>query len=97
MLSGKVMVIHLTVGSIKKMLLYKMSQYFPRPHDPSGGNIKVELDLSCYATKADLKGAPCLDTSNLDTSDLASLKVEGYKIDVDKLKTVPADLIKISK
>ena len=31
-----------------------MSQYFP-PYRTCGGNIKVELDLSSYATKTDLK------------------------------------------
>ena len=34
-----------------------MSQYFPQPHECSGQNVKVELDLSSYANKADLKGA----------------------------------------
>ena len=29
-----------------------MSQYFPRPYDCFGKNVKVELDLSNYATKA---------------------------------------------
>ena len=32
-----------------------MSQYFPKPYEPFGGNAKVELDLSNYATKTDLK------------------------------------------
>ena len=32
-----------------------MSQYFPKPYDRFGGNIKVELDLSNSVTKADLK------------------------------------------
>ena len=31
-----------------------MSHYFP-PYRSSGGTIKVELDLSSYATKTDLK------------------------------------------
>ena len=44
---------------------YKMSQYFPKPLERSDGNLKVELDLSNYATKADLKGATAVDTSNL--------------------------------
>ena len=36
------------------------------------------------------------DTSNLTTkADLASLKDEVNKIDINKLKTVPADLIKL--
>ena len=55
------------------------------------------MDLSNYATKADLKGATGADTSNLASKfGLASLKVEVDKIDVDKLKTVPVDLNKLS-
>ena len=33
---------------------YKTSQYFP-PYRSSGGKIKVELDLSSYASKTELK------------------------------------------
>ena len=76
------------------MILY---QYFPKPYEHSGGNLKVELDLFNYATKRNLKGATPADTSNLASkSDLASLKAEVHKIDVDKLKTAPADLSKLS-
>ena len=76
---------------------YKMSQYFPIPHDRFGGNVKVELDLSNYATKADLKGAAGVDTPNLAVkSDLAKSKAEVDKIYVDKLKTVPVNLSKQS-
>ena len=50
-----------------------------------------------YATKADLKGGTGVDTSNLAAKiDLASLEVEVDKIDIDKLKTVTADLSKLS-
>ena len=102
MSDGKSMIILLTVGLIKKMLLnetlsYKMSRNFPKPYDRFGGNVKVELDLSNYGAKADLKGATGADTSNLAAkSDLASLKAETDKIDIDKLKTVPVDLSKLS-
>ena len=74
-----------------------MSQYFPKPHKTFGENINVRADLPNYATKTDLKDATGVDTSKLATkSDLASLKAEIDKIDVDKLKTAPADLSKIS-
>ena len=33
---------------------YKMSQYFPKPYEPFGGDINVKVDLSNYATKADI-------------------------------------------
>ena len=55
--------------------------------------INVKVDLSNYATKTDLKNATSIDTSQLAVkSDLASLKADIDKIDVDKLKTVPIDL-----
>ena len=70
-----------------------MSQYFPKPYNGFARNTKVELDLSNFATKAYLKGTKGVDTSNLAAkSDLAGLKAEIDKIDVDKLKTVPVDL-----
>ena len=50
-----------------------------------------------YATKSDLKGATGVYTSNLAAkSYLAILKAEVYKVDVDKLKTVPNDLSKLN-
>ena len=90
------MIILLIVGLIKKTL-YKMSQYFPKPYRSFEGNVKVELDLSSYATKAELKKTTGVDTSKLAAKfDLVSLKAEVDKIDVDKLKTVPVDSSKLS-
>ena len=77
--------------------MYKLIQYFPKPYDRFGGNVKVELDVSNYATKADLKEAIGADASNIATkSDLASLKAEIDKLDVDKLKAASVDLSKLS-
>ena len=42
-----------------------MSQYFPKSYEPFGGNIDVKVDLSNYATKADIKNVPHVDTSSL--------------------------------
>ena len=57
------------------MLLYKNSQYFLILFDSSSGNVKVELDLSHYAIKADLKRGTGAYTSTFSAkSDLASLK-----------------------
>ena len=62
-----------------------------------GGDIKVELDLSNYATKTDLKNVTHVDVSSFASkTNLASLKTEVDKIDADKLKTVPVDLAKLS-
>ena len=73
-----------------------MSQYFP-PYRSSGRNIKVELDLSNYATKTDLKNVTHVDVSSFPSkTNLASLKTEVDKIDADKLKTVLVDLAKLS-
>ena len=71
----------------------KISQYFPKPYKPFGGNINVQIDLSNYATKSDLKNATGTDTSKLAAkSDLVSLKAEVDKLDIDKLKNVPTNL-----
>ena len=69
------------------MLLYKISQYFLKPYERFGKNIKVDLDLSNYTRKPDLKGATGVDTSNLAAkSDLASLQAEVDKINIEKIK-----------
>ena len=39
-----------------------INKYFSKPKS-SGGRVKVELDLSNYATKADLKNVAGVDTS----------------------------------
>ena len=70
-----------------------MSQYFPKPYEPFGGDISVKVDLSNYATKKDLKNATGIDTSKLAAkSGLVSLKAEVDKWDIDKLKSVPTNL-----
>ena len=74
-----------------------MSQCFPKPYEPFGGDINVKVDLSNYATKTDLKNVSHVDVSSFALkSNLASLKTEVDKIDADKLKIVPADPAKIS-
>ena len=73
-----------------------MSQYFP-PYGSSSKNIKVELDLSNYAAKDDVKNITHVDVSSYASkTNLAALKTEVDKIDTDKLKTVPTDLAKLS-
>ena len=71
------------------------SQYFP-PYG-SSNNIKVELDLANYATKDDVKNMTHVDVSSYATkTNLAALKSEVDKIDVDKLKTTLTELVKLS-
>ena len=74
-----------------------MSQYFPKPYEPFGGDINVKVDLSNYATKADIKNISHVDTSSFALkTNLASLKTEVDKLDIDKLAPVPVDLSKPS-
>ena len=74
-----------------------MSQYFSKPYEPFGGDINVKVDLSNYATKTDIKNISHVDTSSFALkSNLASLKTEVDKLDIDKLVPVPVDLSKLS-
>ena len=70
-----------------------MSTYFP-PYNNSSENIKVELDLTNYATKKDIKDIT--HSGFASKTNLAALKTEVDKIDTDKLKTVPDDLAKLT-
>ena len=70
-----------------------MTQCFPKPYEPFGGDINGKVDLSNYATKADLKNATGVDTSSFaKKTNLASLKFNVDKLDIDKLKNVPTNL-----
>ena len=66
--------------------------YYP-PYKSSNNNVKVELDLTNYATKTNLKNITHVDVSSFASkTNLAALKTEVDKIDTDKLKTAPTDL-----
>ena len=72
------------------------NKYFP-PYRDTSNNIKVELDLTNYATKDYVKNITHVDVSSYaNKTNLAALKTEVDKIDTDKLKTVPNDLAKLS-
>ena len=74
-----------------------MTQYFPKPFRSFGGNINVKVDLSNCATKADIHNITHVDISNFALkSNLARLKTEVDKLDIDKLVLVPVDLSKLS-
>ena len=73
-----------------------MSIYNP-PYKSSNQNIKVELDLANYATKDDVKNITHVDLSSFASkTNLAALKTEVDKTDVDKLKTTPTDSAKLT-
>ena len=75
----------------------KRNQYFPKPYEPFGGDSNVEVDLSNYATKADIKNISHVDTSSFALkTNLANLKSEVDKLDIDKLALVPVDLSELS-
>ena len=74
-----------------------MSKFYPEPYEIFGGDISVTVDLSNYATKTDLKNVTHVDISSFSLrKNLANLKTEVDKLDIDKLVPVPADLIKLS-
>ena len=74
-----------------------MSVHFPKSFRSSGRNINVKVDLSNYVTKTDLKNVTYADTSTFALkTNLANLKTEVDKLDVDKLVPIPADLSKLS-
>ena len=103
---GKDTIIYVIVGLMKKtfnefsgMQLHciKMSQHFPKPFKNFGGSIYVKVDLSNYATKNNLKNIAHIDTSSFALkTNLAGLKTEVDKLDIDKLAPVPVDLSKLS-
>ena len=70
--------------------------YYPQ-YKSSSNNVKVDLDLTNYATKMDLKNITHVDVSSFASkTNLAALKSEVDKVDTDKLKTAPADLAKLT-
>ena len=74
-----------------------MSKYFPKSPRSYRENISVSVDLSDYATKTDIESITHIDTSGFALkTNLANLKTEVDKIDIDKLRTVPVDLSKLS-
>ena len=75
-----------------------MSRYFPKPFNSHfGDSIKVNIDLSNYSTKTDTENISHVDTSSFALkTNLANLKTEFDKLDIDKLVPIPVDLSKIS-
>ena len=74
-----------------------MSRYFQKPYELFGRDINVKFGLSNYATKTDIKNISHIDTSNFALKlNLASLKSEVDKLDINKLVPVPFDLSKLT-
>ena len=71
--------------------------YFPKPPKPFVGEINVKVDLSNYATKTDLKNVSHVNVSSFALKpNLANLKTEVDKLNIDKLTATPNDLAKLS-
>ena len=69
-----------------------MSEYFLEPKS-LGGRVKLELDLSNYATKVNIKKATRVNTSSFAKQvDLVNIKSNVDKLDIVKLKNVPSNL-----
>ena len=74
-----------------------MSLYFAKSYEPFGGDINVKVHLSNYATKTGLKKETHVDVSSVALKlNLASIKTEVDKLDIDKLTPAPNDLDKLS-
>ena len=74
-----------------------MSQYFLKPFRNFRRNTNFKVDLSNYATTEDIKNISNVDTSSFALrSNLASLKTEVDKLDINKLVPVPVNLSKLS-
>ena len=74
-----------------------MSQYSLKPYEAISEDIDVKVDLSNYATKADIKNISHIDTSSFALkTNLPNVKTEVDKLDIDKLVPVPVDLSKLS-
>ena len=70
-----------------------MSKFLPKSFRIFRRNINLKVDLSNYATKTDLKNVTRIDTSSFALkTNLASLKTEVDKLNIDKLVPVPFDL-----
>ena len=98
------MIIHFIAKLIKKIWYdyigcncIKMNQYFPKPREPFCADINAKVDLCNYATNTDIKNISHVDTSRFALkTNLASLKTEVDKLDIDKLVPVLVDLSKLS-
>ena len=74
-----------------------MSKFFPKLYKTFGRDINIKLDLSNYATKTDIKNISHVDTSSFALkTNLATLKTEVDKLNIDKLVPVSVDLSKLS-
>ena len=66
-------------------------------YEPFGGDINVRVELSYYVTKTDIKNILHVDNSSSALkSNLASLKTEVDKLDIEKFVPISINLSKLS-
>ena len=93
MLNGKDKIIGLIVGLTKGNSINEWIFSKTESRIKSKEKVKVELDLSNYATKTDSKNATGIDTSSFAKKvDLANLKSNVDELDIDKLKNLATNL-----
>ena len=91
MLNGKATIVVFNSWIDKKYII-EMSEYFLKPKS-FRANMKLQLDLSNYATNIDFKNAAGVDASDFaKKTDLTSLKSDMDKLDIDKLENLPSNL-----
>ena len=74
-----------------------MNSFLNKDLEGRGGGVKVELDLYNCATEGDFKYAAAVNTFKCAKKiELARLKPEIEKLDIDKSETVPVNLNKSS-
>ena len=89
------MIIHL-IARLIKMSLYENDSTLFKSYEHFGEDINVKIDFSNYATKSDIKNISNVDTSSFAiNSNLASLKTEANKLDIDKFIPALVDLSKL--
>ena len=70
-----------------------MSEYFLQPKS-FRETVKVEFDLSNYATKSNFKNATGVDTSKFAINvNLPNIKSNKYILDIDKLKNLETKML----
>lgn len=69
----------------------------PEPYSHSNNKTKVDLSLSNYATKSDLKGVTSIKPSkSAKKTHFFNLKLDVDRLDIDNEETTPVGLSKLS-
>ena len=86
---GQIIIICLMAGLVNKISLYIL-EFYHKPDSCGRNKIKVELDLSNYAIKSDIRNATSVEFAKKD--DLVQVKSDVDKVNIDELENVVIDL-----